>query len=361
MPLASSCCEFGASEARVSQEERAAPRTLPNSVIRRRSGWRAAFFIYNSVMEPDIIGLFKANSNSQPGIDSRSAKQVRLGIGDDGAILAASDRDTVWVTDTITEGVHFDLSRCSLEQVGRKAMAVNLSDIAAMAADPTAALVTLVLPRTMTLAEVEALASGICGIADQYDVAIVGGDTNRHAGPLIVGIALSGSVDFADAWKINGSLAGDLIVVTGTLGGSIAGKHLDFVPRVKLAQHVADNYSVNAATDISDSLAVDLGHVIEFSGVSAELSTDNIPVSDDATKLSATSNRTALDHALHDGEDFELLLSMPSDAARKLVADEKAREIAGGEMYVIGRVFAGQPGSIVDEKGTEISRDGYQH
>jgi len=206
-------------------------------------------------MEQEIIRLFTAYQKT----DARD--EVDLGIGDDGAILKANSRDTVWVTDTIVENVHFDLASCNLQQVGRKAMAVNLSDIAAMGASPVAALVTLVLPKSMNLDSIDQLAAGICSMSELYDVVIVGGDTNRHDGPLMVGVAISGSVDTGKAWRLDGAQKGDAILVTGKLGGSILGRHLDFLPRVELAQHIASNFIVHAATDISDSLAVDLGHL----------------------------------------------------------------------------------------------------
>lgn len=335
------------------QEARAHAPNHPNSVIRRRSGWRAAFFIYNSVMEREIIRLFKARNNAR-------RDSVRLGIGDDGAILSATEQDTVWVTDTISEGVHFDLAKCSLEQVGRKAMAVNLSDIAAMGAEPIAALVTIVLPRSLTIEKIESLASGICDMADVYDVAIVGGDTNRHDGPLVVGVAISGSVDSGKAWRLDGARENDLIVVTGKLGGSISGRHLNFLPRVNLARYIASNYAVHAATDISDSLTIDLGTVVSASRVSAKLLTQDVPITQAAKELSKFSGKSALEHALFDGEDFELLLTLKPDVAEMLVADKKAQQIADGELFIVGEITSGS-GAILDHEGNEISPRGYEH
>ena len=309
-------------------------------------------------MEQDIISLI---AKAAAALDDPSL--VKRGICDDGAILFPSGCDTVWVTDTIVDQVHFDLATCALASVGHKAFAVNLSDIAAMGAKPETALITLVLPTQMKWPQIEQLADGMIAIAKRFGVSVVGGDTNRHEGPLMVGVAIQGKrYSLPDSsWFNSGALAGDSIVVTGALGGSILGKHLAFEPRVELAAYIATNYEIHAATDISDSLTIDLANVLSASKVSARLEMASVPISAAAQELSQQSGKSGLTHALHDGEDFELLLTMDSEQARRLVEDPRATEIAGNELFVIGEIISDPQGRIVSSDGTPIDPAGYQH
>lgn len=252
-------------------------------------------------------------------VPSAVSAQVLIGIGDDAAMLSGSDDSIFIATDTIAEGTHFDLAQHSLELVGRKALAVNLSDLAAMAARPVATVLSFLLPKSFGLGEAQLLYKGIAKFADEYDVAIVGGDTNTWDGPLVLGATVIGKRDpEQNGWTIDGVKTGDSIVVSGCFGGSIHGRHLTFTPRVELALYLAEHYKINAATDVSDSLSLDLNALASASGVGVDFECGAIPISSDVQEEDP---ETALQHALCDGEDFELILSVPESEIGRLMTD----------------------------------------
>jgi len=308
-------------------------------------------------MEQEFIAWLEANR-----IVTAPHPSVVLGVGDDGAILRGDLANQVMVADAIVQGVHFDLEQHSLTEIGQKAMSVNLSDIAAMGAVAESALVSLVLPRSLSLSEVQDLYVGIAERASRYSVAIVGGDTSCHDGALMVNVAMTGRIpkdsQCPAGWRMDGAKPDDVLIVTGGLGGSISGKHLNFEPRLDVAAAIQKRVPVNAATDISDSLTVDLAHVLRKSRVGAVLECDRIPVSDAARKLSLQSGKTPLHHALYDGEDFELLLSLSSQNHEALLADPSFEL----PLTVIGKVSADGDGEIVDaDTGKVIAVGGYEH
>jgi thiamine-monophosphate kinase len=252
-------------------------------------------------------------------------EQLLVGIGDDAAILKfAADTQCVMTSDTLTDGVDFELSHHSARRVGRKALAANLSDLAAMAAEPVAALVSLVLPRTSGKTLAFDLYEGLIPLAEQFHVAIAGGDTNSWDGRLVISITAIGRIAGHSPLLRSGARPGDQILVTGSFGGSILGKHLDFQPRVAEALLLAAIYDLHAAIDVSDGLSLDLSRIAQESQCGAVLELDSIPIADAAHQLAATSagGPTALEHALGDGEDFELILAAPADEARRLLAEQ---------------------------------------
>ena len=172
--------------------------------------------------------------------------------------------------DLLTDGVDFELSKVSARCVGRKALAVNLSDLAAMAARPVAALDALALPRSGALELAKELFEGILPLAEKHGVAIAGGDTNTWDGPLVISVTLCGEVA-AGAVRRDGARPGDGIVVTGALGGSILGHHFDFEPRVAEALWLADRFTLHAGMDVSDGLSLDLWRMAQASGCGAVL------------------------------------------------------------------------------------------
>ena len=234
-----------------------------------------------------------------------------LGIGDDTAVLRVSpDHARLATVDTLMEGVHFTMPPATAQQVGHKALAVNLSDIAAMAGRPQAALVSLVLPKQDGAAIAQGIHTGIQTLADTHNVAIAGGDTNTWNGPLVVSITVLGETGCRQtgqhaAVPRSGAQAGDWIMVTGTLGGSLAGKHLDFQPRLTEARTLDQCVSLHAMIDVSDGLSADLHHILHQSRVGAIIEATSIPIS--AAADHADDGRSPLEHALCDGEDFELL------------------------------------------------------
>jgi thiamine-monophosphate kinase len=248
-----------------------------------------------------------------------------LGLGDDAAVLelAVGPRCVV-TTDMLNEGVDFVSGRCDWRLVGRKALAVNLSDLAAMAARPVAAVVSLSLPRQDALAIAQRLYEGLLPLAEEFEIAIAGGDTNTWDGGLVVSITAIGELTGRGPLLRNGARAGDAVLVTGEFGGSILSKQFHFTPRVREALLLHANYRIHAAIDVSDGLSLDLSHITDESGCGALVDLDAVPIADDARQLAHEAPRAAaaLEHALSDGEDFELILAVPPDEAQRLLADQ---------------------------------------
>ena len=251
--------------------------------------------------------------------------QMVLGAGDDASLLTVSPhRQLVATTDLLAEGTHFTQDD-TWPRIGRKALAVNLSDLAAMAAKPVAALVSLLLPKDNSDSIASALYQGLLPLAADFGVAVAGGDFNTWDGPTVINVALYGEVEPGKAWRRSGALPGDALLVTGPLGGSLAGHHLDFSPRVREALWIAEHYPVHAAMDISDGFALDLHRLLGESKVGAEIESSSIPITKAASDMAMRQpNKSPLEHALSDGEDFELLLAMERSAAEQLVNDPQA-------------------------------------
>lgn len=271
--------------------------------------------------------------------------RLEVPAGDDAAVLRPpAMRRTVVTVDMLTAGVDFILGpACTPRQVGHKALAVSLSDLAAMGARPEAAVIAVALPRHGGTAIAEGLHAGLAALAAHHDVAIAGGDTNAWDGPLVVSVTAIGSVAPGQAWRRDMARPGDVVVVTGPCGGSLLGRHLAVTPRCHEAAVIAARAEVHAAIDISDGLSLDLARMMRASGTGCVVDLAAIPIHDDAVRMSRESHddRSPLDHALGDGEDFELLLAMPPDDARRLVADPPA----GLRPALIGRVTT-EPGLV---------------
>jgi thiamine-monophosphate kinase len=247
--------------------------------------------------------------------------RVALGPGDDAAALTLTPGVSCLITtDMLLDGVCFRLEEAGAHQVGRKAMAVNLSDIAAMAGRPVAAFASVALPRTGGTLLARELYLGLREMADGFGVAIAGGDTNSWPGPLAISVTLVGEATGRGPVSRRGAKPGDWILVTGPLGGSIAGKHLAFTPRINEAIELHRLADLHAMIDISDGMAADLNHICEESGCGAVLNARAIPISSAARD--AVDARSALEHALTDGEDFELIVVLPPAQAKKLVAEQ---------------------------------------
>jgi thiamine-monophosphate kinase len=251
---------------------------------------------------------------------------LATGPGDDCAVvrLPSSAVDQVITTDPLIEGVHF-LSGETPERVGNKAAGRVLSDLAAMGAQPMWLLVNIVAPAEQDASGLERMYTGMNALCSRFGAAIIGGDLAR--GPqLELHVFGIGQLPAGTALLRSGALPGDRIFVTGPLGGSLSGKHLDFVPRVEEGLFLRESGLVHALIDLSDGIATDLRHVIDQSGVGAVLEADRIP------------KTGTLDSALHDGEDFELLGTVSADNAEKLCAQWGER--FGMPLSLIGTVTA---------------------
>src|ERR1019366_5184421 len=207
-------------------------------------------------------------------------------------------------TDMLLEGSHFVLADVGPRRVGRKAMAVNLSDIAAMGGRPIAAFASVALPRGNTEVIAKELYLGMLDMAAPFHTDIAGGDTNSWNGGLVISVTVLGEPGPQGPILRRGARPGDWLFVTGPLGGSILGKHLDFTPRIKEALLLQEHAAIHAMIDISDGLSADAFHICEESACGLVLVAERIPIADAARGLAV--GKAPLDHALTDGEDFEL-------------------------------------------------------
>jgi thiamine-monophosphate kinase len=289
---------------------------------------------------------------------------VVLGVGDDCAVLdaGAPDRLLLFKTDAVVEGVHFT-SDTPPEKIGHKALGRCLSDIAAMAGTPTAALITIGLPRDFKPEVVEAIYAGMNALARRHEVAIVGGETTTNPERIFISVALLGWVPRGKGVLRSGAEAGDAIFVTGELGGSLAGKHLEFEPRLAEARWLAQHFSLHAMLDLSDGLAGDLRHILASSRVGAELLAPSIPISREARLVAKASSsaKPALLAALTDGEDFELLFTVASRDAVPLL-DAWRKHFPKLPLTCIGKIKAGEGVTIRDKNSVRpLTAHGYEH
>jgi thiamine-monophosphate kinase len=235
-------------------------------------------------------------------------------------------------------------------------MAVNLSDIAAMAGRPVAAVVSVGLPRRGGRALAEELYRGLREVADAFDTAIVGGDTNSWDGQLVISVTLLGKATARGPVTRGGARPCDWLMVTGPLGGSILGKHLDFMPRVREALRLHELADLRAMIDISDGLAADVQHICEESRCGAVLRAAAVPVSEAARAMN--DGRPPLEHALADGEDFELVFAVaPADGERLL----RTQPVAGVTLHHVGECV--EAGLWLEEGGGRrpLPPAGYVH
>jgi thiamine-monophosphate kinase len=304
-------------------------------------------------MEASFIAWLRSVCPSHPALG--------VGLGDDAAVLTVAGGQLVVTTDLLTEGVDFLLAEHNPRWIGHKALAANLSDLAAMAARPLAVVIALALPEQDGAQLARDLYTGILPLAARYGVAIAGGDTNTWAGGLAISITALGTPSARGPLRRSGARPGDRILVTGSLGGSILGRHLDFEPRVAEALLLADRYELHAGIDVSDGLSLDLSRLAAESGCGASVDLSRVPLADAALQLAAQAadGRSALDHALADGEDFELVLAVPPAAADRIVRDQPL-DIP---VTAIGE-FVAEPGlweSLPDGGRRPLVPRGYEH
>ena len=296
-------------------------------------------------MESELLKRIR----SQPGTEL---------IGDDAAVIG----ERLITVDMLTEGVDFILAETNPQWIGRKALAVNLSDIAAMGGIPRWFLVAVALPRTGALELAEQLLAGMQPLIDKYNLILAGGDTNTWNGGLVISITVVGCVSEGGALRRSGGKAGDRIFVTGKLGGSILHHQFHFEPRINEALHLNEHYEIHAAMDISDGLTLDLYRLATESRLGATLYELNIPITEDAIKLSQQSERSPLEHALSDGEDFELLFTVSPEEGKNLLSVQPFRSF-GVTLYEIGELTAEEGLRMITADGNTIPLlpHGFEH
>ena len=272
------------------------------------------------------------------------SKAVIKGIGDDAAVLPYSKKEyLILTTDMLSEGAHFT-RRMPPEAIGHKALACSISDIAAMGAWPTFAVVSIGIPKNLSVRFIRDVYKGMQRIARDFNVSIVGGDTIK-TDQIVINVALLGLVEKKYLTTRDGARAGDWIFVTGPLGGSLkSGRHLNFSPRLAQARFLVEKFKPNAMIDISDGLGGDLNHILKASRVGARLDDTSIPRYKGAS----------LSQALNDGEDFELLFTLSPIKAHALM-DWQARE-KSFYFYPIGVITADAKEKINSKSFTHFSQ-----
>ena len=265
------------------------------------------------------------------------------GIGDDCAVLPLNTTESMVVTtDLLVEDIHFLRDRITPEQLGRKSLAVNLSDVAAMGAAPVASFLSLSLPPGVTGVWIDAFLAGYHALSTQFGVPLLGGDTTSARDRLTVSVTAIGRAENTHLKRRGDVKPGDRIFVTGYLGDSaqglqdmLSGRDTPFIalhnkpePFVNEGIWLGGRNEVHAMMDISDGIASDLMHILQMSGVGAEVSLDMIPTN------------TPIELAVAGGEDYKLLLTADVGAAARLAEDYKAK--FGEPLYEIGRIVAGE-------------------
>ncbi len=279
------------------------------------------------------------------GLIERIAKKIKAdrsvicGIGDDAAVIAyTQDKYLLFTTDMLVEGVHFTHKAATFTQIGRKSLAVNISDIAAMGGLPKYAVISTGLPKELPLRTVDEIMRGINSLAKEYGINIVGGDTVR-ANKIVLCVSLLGEVKRRNLTLRSGAKVGDLIFVTGSLGGSRRLKQFNFIPRVKEAQEIIKRFRPTAMIDTSDGLAGDLQRIIEQSKIGAIIFEQLIPIS----------RAASLQNALYEGEDFELLFTISLDSARKFYKRKEKFPIT-----CIGKIVEKKRGLTIIDKEAKV-------
>lgn len=289
---------------------------------------------------------------------------VVVGAGDDCAVLKSGQpgRYLLLKTDAVVQGIHFT-DDAAPEQIGHKALGRCLSDVAAMAGRPIAALITMALPNKFDSAFLQRIYAEMNRLAEQHGVAIVGGETTTNPERLLISISLLGDVASDKCILRSGAKNGDAIFVTGELGGSLGGRHLEFEPRLAEARWLAEHFSIHAMIDVSDGLAGDLRHLLTAGKVGAELLGKAVPISR-AAKLQTkaeSSAKTPLLAALSDGEDFELLFTVASRDAVPLL-DAWKKQFPKVRLSCIGKITATPGLKLRDKTGVHsLQAHGYVH
>lgn len=295
----------------------------------------------------------------------RTAGRVRVGIGDDAAALGiGKGKQLVVSTDVIVENVDFNRKALSPEKIGRKALAINLSDIAAMGATPVAFVISIGKPAYITTVWLKHFYKGLLALTKQCDVPCIGGDFSRSK-EFFASITIFGEAAPDQIIKRSGAKPGDWIAVTGFLGGSLLGHHCDFTPRIREGLFLAQHVTPSAMIDISDGLVQDLEHILKASGVGAVIDLDKVPVSRDAKKMSSGNKKKALSRALSDGEDFELLFTA-SPKKKKILEKIWKKKFPKAPLTWIGKIEGKNPvirwmrhGKVV--KAPKLSQKGFSH
>lgn len=309
-----------------------------------------------------------------------SSGDLVVGIGDDCAVYKTDyGRLSLVTTDTMVEGIHFDLRWHPPSELGRKTASVNISDIAAMGGLPRFALLSLALTSGTDSQWLAEFMAGFLAVLAEYGVVLIGGDTVQGGHECVFSVTLLGEMAANELITRKGAQPGDVVMVSGFLGEAAAGlalcrlglahdpcwqplvaAHLDPVPLVGLGRVLAKSGLVHAMQDISDGLATDLAHICAESGVGAMVTADMIPLSPLLSKAAELCGHAPLEWALSGGEDYQLLFTAGEQQTEALAG--LVREKIGRELFMVGRIVEGR-GVFLEEAGArrEISYQGFEH
>jgi thiamine-monophosphate kinase len=304
-----------------------------------------------------------------------------IGLGDDTAVYESADQLELLTCDAFVEGTHFRRDFATLEDIGAKCMVANISDVAAMGGFPRRAVVSVCVPPRTSDEDVLDLYRGMLRACSRYGAELVGGDTVGSGSDLMVSVALVGAVDRDHLVRRSGAVAGDAIVVTGSLGASEAGLRvlLEGVPRegaaadavsrhnapdarVAEAQATLEVATPHAMIDVSDGLSSDVWHIAEESGVGIRLEAEQIPLAPCVAAVAEQLGTEPLELALASGEEFELIVTLPESEVERTA--EHVEAVTGTKVTRIGRVVdAGEGCSIEHGDGSSLTlkRSGYEH
>ncbi|MHB8156015.1 MAG: thiamine-phosphate kinase [Desulfocucumaceae bacterium] len=306
------------------------------------------------------------------------------GIGDDAAVIAPGEGNVLLVScDMLMERTHFIYGRTTPFQLGYKAIAVNISDIAAMGGKPRHVLVSLALPQWITVEDVEGIYTGMKDILSRWSVNIIGGDTVSSE-VLAIDVTIIGEAPNGSVLTRGGARPGDVIMVTGNLGDSAAGleillrgemagrvpqsdskpllsAHLTPQPRLEQSSVLVKLGFVSAMMDISDGLAGDIKHICESSGTGAEIYTGSLPHSQSAARVAEIAGKSVIEWALSGGEDYELLFTVPQDRQEEVVQAFSENRL--GPVTAVGRITGPEGGiNIVGPDGKKYTgKEGFEH
>jgi len=324
--------------------------------------------------ERAVIARVRARVPAAPG-------HVVVGIGDDAAVVEpVRNQLDVLTTDAAVEGVHFDRRFMPADAIGHRVLAANLSDLAAMGAEPRLALLSLVLPDALPLADLDAILDGFMGLAVRTGTALVGGNVTRSPGPLVIDVTLTGAAKRRKVLTRAGARPGDELYVTGTVGGAAAGlawltehagstpgdpevgsaveRFLRPEPRLRMGRLAGRTRAASAAMDLSDGLADAVRQIAEASGTGAVLEAAALPIHP-AVAAVFGSGEASVGAALSGGEDYELLFAVPRRAGRRFAA---AARLAHLEVTRIGILAPPATGLVLrTEAGDRPIPEGFEH
>lgn len=300
-------------------------------------------------------------------------------IGDDCAVLKSPDGSAILLTtDMLVESVHFRCDQTTPSLLGRKSLAVNISDIAAMGGNPKEALVAIAIPNQSEIEFLDGLYDGIKSIAAEYDINLLGGDTVSSPKNLVISITLMGDAPEDEVLYRSGAAVGDIIFLTGTVGSSAAGldlaiknrqfdkkdlllaAHFDPVPHVKEGRIIATSKIANSLIDVSDGVSSDLRHICEKSGAGAIIEFDRVPLTEPFREYCEKFGLGLEKLALHGGEDYVLLGTVPEMSVGTLEETLKSQDCS---FFPIGRITKEKAIKVQYDDGRirEINNSGFDH